>query len=519
MSDVQPEIKTDVTPPQAAEELVVSTELKNIIEALIFASDEPMTVRFIRSIMDDVNKDLPPAEHFSVNADIIRKAVGDLNRGYGRMGSGFRIMEIAGGFTYATQENFSSWVGKLAKEKARRRLSPTAVETLAIIAYKQPIAKGEVEFIRGVNVDYIINALLEKDLIHITGRANTPGRPLLYGTTQKFLEHFGLNDLTDLPKPREISELINETELEVDRRLLAEQQELEFKEDLEKKLEGNEGAKNKPQRGAKMKVPDAIKEENRKEAKQKDIPPADGQNIEEGVPSSKSNSAVDETAAEATAVRADEAALPENEQVLSVTSEQDLPEINGQDLSETSEQDLSVISGPVPSVTDEQESPEDSEENLQTDLRELNAMRAAARSAENAQEAEEVLSDQSGPAEVMTVVQEDLETADRENLITEDQNRSTINDQENPERDSAAENRLHENPPTTSTADAEEHSAVSIAEGLPVPAEQDLAAQEAFVRAELEGHEPQQDQAGQEGQSGWSKWKTKVKTFFRKLFA
>jgi segregation and condensation protein B len=486
-----------------------------------------MTVRFIRSIMDDVNKDLPPAEHYSVNADIIRKAVGDLNRGYGRMGSGFRIMEIAGGFTYATQENFSSWVGKLAKEKARRRLSPTAVETLAIIAYKQPIAKGELEFIRGVNVDYIINALLEKDLIHITGRANTPGRPLLYGTTQKFLEHFGLNDLTDLPKPREISELINETELEVDRRLLAEQQELEFKEDLEKKLEGNEGAKNKPQRGAKMKVPDAIKEENRKEAKQKDIPPADGQNIEEGVPSSKSNSAVDETAAEATAARADEAALPENEQVLSETSEQEHPEINGQDRSETSvqdrsetsEQDLSETSGPVPSVTDEQESQEDSEENLQTDLRELNAMRAAARSAENAREAEKVLSDQSGQAEVMTVDQEDLETADRENLITVDPNRSTINDQENPERDSAVENRLHENPPTTSTADAEEHSAVSIGEGLPVPAEQDLAAQEAFVRAELEGHEPQQDQSGQEGQSGWSKWKTKVKTFFRKLFA
>ncbi len=503
MSDVQPEIKTDVTPPPAAEETVVSTELKNIIEALIFASDEPMTVRFIRSIMDDVNKDLPPAEHFSVNADIIRKAVGDLNRGYGRMGSGFRIMEIAGGFTYATQENFSSWVGKLAKEKARRRLSPTAVETLAIIAYKQPIAKGEVEFIRGVNVDYIINALLEKDLIHITGRANTPGRPLLYGTTQKFLEHFGLNDLTDLPKPREISELINETELEVDRRLLAEQQELEFKEDLEKKLEGNEGAKNKPQRGAKMKVPDAIKEENRKEAKQKDIPPADGQNIEEGVPSSKSNSAVDETAAEATVVPADEAALPENEQVLS----------------ETSEQDRSVISGPVPSVTDEQESPEDSEENLQTDLRELNAMRAAARLAENAQEAEAVLSDQSEQAEVMTGVQEDLESEGRESLITEDQNLSTTNDQENPERDSAVENQLHENLPTTSTADAEEHSAVSIGEGLPVPAEQDLAAQEAFVQAELEGHEPRQDQSGQEGQSGWSKWKTKVKTFFRKLFA
>jgi segregation and condensation protein B len=237
MSEAQIEVKTvDVEVP---------VEVKNIIEALIFASDEPMTVRFIRSIVDEVNKDLPPSGHLIVNAEIIRKAVSDLNRGYGRLGSGFRITEVAGGFVYATQEQFASWVGRLAKERARRRLSPTAVETLAIIAYKQPITKSEVEFIRGVNVDYIINALLEKDLIQITGRQNSPGRPLLYGTTQKFLEHFGLNELTDLPKPREIAELISETELEVDRRLLAEQQEMEFQEGLEKKLEGHEGAAKK----------------------------------------------------------------------------------------------------------------------------------------------------------------------------------------------------------------------------------------------------------------------------------
>lgn len=257
MSEVQTEIQSVI----AAEEIIVSAELKNIIETLIFASDEPMTVRFIRSIMDEANKNLSPDEQIIVNAEIIRKAVGDLNRGYGRMGSGFRIIEIAGGFTFATKDEYAPWVGKLAKEKARRRLSPTAVETLAIIAYKQPIAKGEVEFIRGVNVDYIINALLEKDLIQITGRAHSPGRPLLYGTTQKFLEHFGLNELSDLPKPREIAELINETEAEVDRRLLEEQQELEFREDLEKKLEGTEGSKNKPSKQTKIKVPDQVKEE------------------------------------------------------------------------------------------------------------------------------------------------------------------------------------------------------------------------------------------------------------------
>lgn len=250
------EAQVDVAPV----DIEVPVEVKNIIETLIFACDEPMTVRMIRGIIDEANKERLPHEQLVVNAEIIRKAVGDLNRGYGRLGSGFRIIEIAGGFVYATQEQFAAWVGKLAKEKARRRLSPTAVETLAIIAYKQPITKVEVEFIRGVNVDYIINALLEKDLIHITGRQNSPGRPLLYGTTQKFLEHFGLNEITDLPKPREIAELINETEAEVDRRLLAEQQELEFKESLGNKLEGHEGAAKKesaPKR-AKVKVPDEV---------------------------------------------------------------------------------------------------------------------------------------------------------------------------------------------------------------------------------------------------------------------
>ena len=316
MSDEQAEVKT--------EEVETSTEVKNIIEALIFASDEPMTVRFIRSIVDDINKDIPPAEHYFVNADIIRKAVGDLNRGYGRMGSGFRIIEIAGGFVYATQEQFSLWVGKLAKEKARRRLSPTAVETLAIIAYKQPLAKSEVEFIRGVNVDYIINALLEKDLIHITGRASTPGRPLLYGTTQKFLEHFGLNELSDLPKPREIEELIGETELEVDRRLLAEQQELEFKEDLEKKLDGNEGGNNKPQRGLKIKVPDEVKAEERKQ---------------KGESLSESNQKIIEKRAEIENVPTIDRVTTVNDQESLEISGQDRSEINALDLLETNVQD------------------------------------------------------------------------------------------------------------------------------------------------------------------------------------
>jgi len=474
MSEAQAEIKAE----GIMEEIVVSTELKNIIEALIFASDEPMTVRFLRAITDDVNKELPPAEHLIVNAEIIRKAVADLNRGYGKMGSGFRIIEIAGGFTYATQEQFSSWVGKLAKEKARRRLSPTAVETLAIIAYKQPIAKGEVEFIRGVNVDYIINALLEKDLIHITGRANTPGRPLLYGTTQKFLEHFGLNDLTDLPKPREISELINETELEVDRRLLAEQQELEFKEDLEKKLDGNEGSKNKPQRGPKIKVPDEVKEENRRKEKQEaetEQTPisVENKNIEEGERSSESNLVTDEMTGVIEVDQPNEAALHENEAVFPVIVEQDHLETN---VSEGQYQNSVHPGEPLVS------SP--------TDLTNLSEP-----------EVQEVH---------LSVSEPENQTIDEQVPLTTDVPESRMTDLENPEN--RAIDLEHpvvqqtESEPTISTEDAEGHLAVST--------ESELRGREL-----QEGTIPGGQQPDQPSQTGWSKWKSKVKTFFQKLFA
>ena len=151
--------------------------------------------------------------------------------------------------------NSPSWVGKLFKEKARRKLSQTAVETLAIIAYKQPITKSEIEFIRGVNADYIMKTLLEKNLAAIVGRAHSPGRPLLYGTTPDFLKHFGLNEITDLPKPREIEELLGETELEVEKRMIANQEELEFKEKLHEKLDPNSRAPHIPRKKSKLQEP------------------------------------------------------------------------------------------------------------------------------------------------------------------------------------------------------------------------------------------------------------------------
>ncbi len=217
--------------------LEVPIALKNIVEALIFASDEPLEMKTIRMLIDDFNDNAQPDARLDANSELLRAAIEELNHEYAAMQKPYRIIALAGGFAFATGKEYAGWIGKLLKEKARRRLSATAIETLAIVAYKQPITKSEIEFIRGVNADYIMKTLLEKNLVTIIGRASTPGRPLLYGTTAEFLMHFGLNDISDLPKPREIEELIGETELEVEKRLLAEQQEIEFKEELEEKFD------------------------------------------------------------------------------------------------------------------------------------------------------------------------------------------------------------------------------------------------------------------------------------------
>ena len=133
-----------------------------------------------------------------------------LNNTYEESGRTFRIIEIAGGYQFATRPDVAAYVSRLYKDRSRRRLSGAALETLSIIAYKQPVSKSDIENIRGVNCDEVIKSLLEKNLITITGRAESVGRPLLYGTTQDFLRHFGLGSMRDLPKPREIEELLKE---------------------------------------------------------------------------------------------------------------------------------------------------------------------------------------------------------------------------------------------------------------------------------------------------------------------
>lgn len=203
----------------------------SVIEALIFASDEPLTpneiINAIKGI-DGVDTEITEEE--------IENVVNELNKKYDENGNAFTILKIAHGYSFATKPNHAKYVGYLSSEKSKRRLSNAALETLAIIAYKQPITKPELEMIRGVNSDYTLNTLLEKNLVTISGRADTVGRPLLYVTTNEFLKYFGLHSINDLPKPREIEEIMNDEDfLEQKRKIMMgnieEEAEKQFNED------------------------------------------------------------------------------------------------------------------------------------------------------------------------------------------------------------------------------------------------------------------------------------------------
>ena len=203
----------------------------SIIEALIFASDDSLAAdEIIRAIKEIDGEDV------EINKQEIENAVDILNNTYNENGNSFRIIRVANGFLYATLEIYAKYVGYLSSERAKRRLSQAALETLSIIAYKQPITKPELESIRGVNSDYILTTLLEKNLITIKGRAESVGRPLLYATTDEFLKYFGLNQLSDLPKPRELEEIMQDEDfIEQKRKIMM--------TGLEEKLEESIGGK------------------------------------------------------------------------------------------------------------------------------------------------------------------------------------------------------------------------------------------------------------------------------------
>lgn len=180
--------------------------LRNIIEALLFASDEELSPEQIKNLLYLCN--------ISVSLKEIEECINKINEEYKKNGNAFEIIKIAGGYQFATKKEYDEFISKMRIESQRKKLSQSALETLAIIAYKQPITRSEIEFIRGVNVDYIVNSLLEKDLIMIKGRANSPGRPIIYGTTNNFLKILGLNSLEDLPKLKEINEILKNEKIE-----------------------------------------------------------------------------------------------------------------------------------------------------------------------------------------------------------------------------------------------------------------------------------------------------------------
>ncbi len=174
------------------------TNIRNILEALLFASDTPLTIQKLKELL----------EVSSVKD--IREGLDALDKHYQNSGSAMKIIEIAGGYQIVSKEDYASYVQKLYKGRQASRLTQRALETLAIIAYKQPITKHEIENIRGVNVDGVVKTLLERNLVTIEGRQKAPGNPLLYGTTKYFLEYFGLKSLDALPKLKEIDELLKE---------------------------------------------------------------------------------------------------------------------------------------------------------------------------------------------------------------------------------------------------------------------------------------------------------------------
>ncbi len=163
-------------------------ELKKILEALLFITDQPITVERLAKVTEIAEKDR------------IRAAVAELQTAYLEGGRAIQIVEVAGGYQMSTKPEFGRYVRKLYNERMTSRLSVAAMETLAIIAYRQPITRAEVETIRGVEVIAPLETILERGLVKVVGRKETVGRPLLYGTTEEFLRVFGLNSLDDLPK-------------------------------------------------------------------------------------------------------------------------------------------------------------------------------------------------------------------------------------------------------------------------------------------------------------------------------
>ena len=167
-------------------------EIKKIIEALLFTSDQPISLATFKTVLGEQGKDSD-----------IKALIGEIEQEYTAQNSPFEVRFIAGGWQFSTKKEFGPWIKKLYRGRTTLKLSNSALETLSIVAYKQPITRSDIEDIRGVESIGVLDTLLERRLIKIVGRKEVLGRPMLYGTTQEFLRHFGLSHLSELPSLEE----------------------------------------------------------------------------------------------------------------------------------------------------------------------------------------------------------------------------------------------------------------------------------------------------------------------------
>ena len=196
-----------------------SAELKAIVEALIFASPDPLTLKAMCKLLENEPK------------EDVQAAIAELKEDYERPG-GLQLVEIAGGYQIVTRPDLHEWVRRLFHERSSQRLSVQALETLAVVAYRQPVTSLEIAEIRGVNTAGVLNTLLERHLVKIVGRKQVVGRPFMYATTKEFLIRFGLNDLSDLPKVEDMADALGiETPLLVEHTPTEEQLPVEEPED------------------------------------------------------------------------------------------------------------------------------------------------------------------------------------------------------------------------------------------------------------------------------------------------
>ncbi len=173
------------------------------IESLIFVAEKPISLEDIKTSLDNTFEQ-------DFKEDALKDAISGLSNKYESTDFAMHLVEISNGYQFLTKPSYHTTIGNFLKLSTKKRLSRAALETLSIIAYKQPVTKSDMEKVRGVSCDYSVQKLLEKELVEITGRSDGPGRPLLYGTSDKFMEYFGLKSISDLPKLKEIQPIENQ---------------------------------------------------------------------------------------------------------------------------------------------------------------------------------------------------------------------------------------------------------------------------------------------------------------------